>query len=205
MASPTVRHGEMLKRLVRYLSGAPNLIWTFPRQTWPGQIKVWSDTDWAGCPITRRSTSGTAITFGTHTWVTLASTQVPISTSSAEAEYYGLVKAGSRAIGIINLARDFGFESIGELSLGLLSDSSSAIGVSVRRGVGKIRNLETGALWLQQAVAMKRFSVSKVDGKKNIADIMTKFVDKATLQRHLVALGIKVNTQRSSAIPAALR
>ena len=52
---------------------------------------------------------------------------------------------------------------------------------------------------------MKRFSVSKVDGKKNIADIMTKFVDQATLQRHLVALGIKVNTQRSSAIPAALR
>ena len=113
----------------------------------------------------------------------LSSTQVPISLSSAEAEFYGLVKAGSRGIGIFNLAKDFGFDKLGLLDLELLSDSSSAIGVAIRRGVGKIRHLETGSLWLQQAVAQKRFLVTKVDGKKNVADILTKPVDRTTLQR----------------------
>ena len=205
MSAPLVRHGEMLKRLVRYLIGAPNMVWVFSRQRFPNTIKVWSDTDWAGCPITRRSTSGTVITFGKHTWNPLSSTQVPISLSSAEAEYYGLVKAGSRAIGIINLARDFGFDLYNHLDLELLSDSSSAIGISVRRGVGKVRHLETGALWLQAAVSAKRFAVKKVDGKKNVADILTKYVDRETLTRHLVALNCRVSQVRSSALPNALK
>ena len=147
----------MLKRLVRYLVLFPNMVWVFRRQRWPGRIKVWSDTDWAGCPLTRRSTSGIVVTFGLHLWLMLSSTQVPISLSSAEAEFYGLVKAGSRAIGIFNLARAFGCDKFGILDLELLCDSSSAIGVAVRRGVGKIRHLETGSFWLQQAVSQKRF------------------------------------------------
>eukprot|EP00973_Karenia_brevis_P042951 5946414-Karenia_brevis.AAC.1 len=67
MATPTTRHGEMLKRCVRYLIGSPIMIWVFCKQSWPKYTKTWSDTDFAGCPITRRSSTGTVVTFGRHT------------------------------------------------------------------------------------------------------------------------------------------
>ena len=137
-------------------------------------------------------------------WLMLSSTQVPISLSLAQAEFYGLVKAGSRAIGIFNLAKDFGFDKLGILDLELLCDSSSAIGVAVRRGVGKIRHLETGSLWLQQAVSQKRFRVTKVDGKKNIADILTKPIDRVTLQRHLGTMQFRMTHKRSDLLPQML-
>ena len=147
-----------------------------------------SDTDWAGCVITRRSTSGTTSTFGQHLWMTLSSTQVPVSLSSAEAEYYGLVKAGSRAIGLYNLAKDLGFELYGTFDLELQTDSSSALGVTARRGVGKIRHLETGALWLQQAVSQRKFLVSKIDGKINPADALTKYLAGDDLMANMKSL-----------------
>ena len=115
------------------------------------------------------------------------------------------MKAGSRGVGISNLAKDLGFDKLGLLDLELLSDSSSAIGVAIRRGVGKIRHLETGSLWLQQAVAQKRFLVTKVDGKKNVADILTKPVDRTTLQRLLGALHFKMSQRRSDLLPKSLQ
>ena len=204
LSCPTVRHGDILRRLVRYLISHPNLHWVYRRQRFPKEIVVWSDTDWAGCPITRRSTSGTAVTFGSHTWLCLSSTQVPISLSSAEAEFYGIVKAGSRGIGIYNLCRDFGVLDAGSLALRINSDSSSAIAVASKRGVGKIRHLETGALWIQAAIATRRLSLTKVPGKSNLPDILTKAVDRDTLHRMLKGMGLVVSQTRSSALPSSL-
>ena len=53
MARPTVRHQRMLKRCARYLLQARTLTWCFARQRFPRCILVRSDTDWAGCPLTR--------------------------------------------------------------------------------------------------------------------------------------------------------
>ena len=86
MARPTVRHQRMLKRCARYLLQAKTLTWCFSRQRFPRCILVKSDTDWAGCPLTRRSTSGTSVHFGQHTWYCSSTTQVPVSLSSGEAE-----------------------------------------------------------------------------------------------------------------------
>ena len=55
-----------------------------------------------------------------------------MSLSSAEAEFYGLVKAASRGLGTMSLLRDFGVDQIGALSLKLLCDSSSGITIAVK-------------------------------------------------------------------------
>ena len=44
-----------------------------------------------------------------------------------------------------------------------------------RRGLGRIRYVEVKWLWLQQAVADRRFRMTKVAGTKNPADILTKY------------------------------
>ena len=87
-----------LKRLGRYLEGRGRLIFKLPRQS-VGTINIYSDTDWAGCPKTRKSTSGGVILMGRHILKTYSSTQPAISLSSGEAEFYGVVKAAGAGLG----------------------------------------------------------------------------------------------------------
>eukprot|EP00971_Amphidinium_carterae_P330686 6463849-Amphidinium_carterae.1 len=108
----------------------------------PTVAVAWSDADFAGCLLTRRSTSGVALTMGDHCIHTSSTTQIPVSLSSGESEYYAAVKAGSRLLGLLALLGDLGHRLKGKL----MTDSSAAKGVASRRGCGKIRHLEIPAL-----------------------------------------------------------
>ena len=186
MAKPTVRHLQMLKRCARFLKGLPRAVWRFGRQRKSKYIDVYSDTDWAGCPVSRRSTSAVVVKYGQHTIVTASTTQIPISLSSGEAEFYGLVRAASRAIGMKELSAGFGHE----VNIRLWADSSAAIGIAQRRGCGRVRHQETPTLWIQKALHDGRFTLNKVPGKLNPADLGTKHLDAATMKNIVDKLGI---------------
>ena len=64
MAAPQIGHWNKLKRLARYLLGRPRVVWEY---RWQGiePITSYSDSDWAGCKRTARSTSGGVIMRGT--------------------------------------------------------------------------------------------------------------------------------------------
>ena len=64
-----------------------------------------------------------------------------------------------------------------------LTDSSAAKSIAQREGVGKVRHLDTRALWLQAEVKLGRLSMLKVGTDDNLADIGTKGHDKEKLQR----------------------
>ena len=98
MAKPTNVAMAAIKRLGRYLREHPRLVFRFDRQEAEG-IDVYSDTDWAGCPRTRKSTSGGCLMVGGHVLKTWSSTQVSLALSSGEAEYYGVVRASGLGLG----------------------------------------------------------------------------------------------------------
>ena len=54
------------------------------------------------------------------------------------------------------------------------TDSSAAIGICSRQGLGKLRHIDTHTLWVQHAVRTKRIVLCKVDGERNPADLLTK-------------------------------
>ena len=54
------------------------------------------------------------------------------------------------------------------------TDSSAAIGICNRQGLGKLRHLDTHTLWIQQAVRLGRVDLRKVAGEVNPADLFTK-------------------------------
>ena len=66
------------------------------------------DADAAGCPKTRRSTSQGCLCVGQHTLATWSSTQKVVSLSSAESEYYSMVRCASEVIGSANTIRELG-------------------------------------------------------------------------------------------------
>ena len=56
MSVPRVSDLTALRRLAKYLLGAPRLVQRFPWQSKEG-LSLFTDTDFAGCPRTRRSTN----------------------------------------------------------------------------------------------------------------------------------------------------
>ncbi len=73
-------------------------------------------------------------------------------------------------LGYQALLADLGIKA----DLRVWTDSSAAIGIAGRQGLGKLRHLDTHTLWLQQAVRSKRLQLKKVAGTSNPADIFTK-------------------------------
>ena len=142
---------------------------------------------------TRRSTSGGVAFLGTHALKAWPTTQSVVALSSAEAELTGLCKGGAHGIGRQSLCRDLGLD----LKLRLHSDSTAAIGVCRRRGLGKIRHLAVADLWLQDKVRSGDLTVHKVLGTDNPADAMTKFVDRITLETALQRMSIRPEDGRA--------
>ena len=131
---------------------------------------------------------------GGHTIKTWSSTQTIVALSSAEAELTGLSKGGMHGIGLQSLCRDLGLN----LPLRLHSDSTAAIGVCRRRGLGRIRHLAVADLWLQDKIRAGELTIHKVLGADNPADSMTKFVDKNTLEKALRRMRIEAEDGRAS-------
>ncbi|GJR62161.1 ribonuclease H-like domain-containing protein [Tanacetum coccineum] len=66
----------------------------------------YSDTDWASCPTTRRSTSGYCVFLGNNLLSRSSKRQPTLSRSSAEAEYRGVANAVAETCWLRNLLRE---------------------------------------------------------------------------------------------------
>jgi hypothetical protein len=171
MAKPTERDTVKMKRLVRYLVGAKKLEMKYVQTTDDHpHIDAYGDSGWAGCRSSRKSTSGGILCIGGSNVKSWSSTQGSIAQSSAEAEYYSLIKLGAEALGVQALAEDLGWS----MRIKLWTDSSAAKSAASRRGLGKMRHMEIKFLWLQEAVRRGRLRLAKIAGEVNPSDVLTK-------------------------------
>ena len=149
----------------------------------------------------RRSTSGGLVQLGSHVIKHWSTTQATVALSSAEAEYAALVKAASNLLGVQALMEDLGVKDV---PLKVHTDSSAAIGIASRTGLGKLRHLEVHLLWVQQHVRNGRFELLKVLGKNNAADIFTKHLGQEDLWRLCHSLNLARRDGRANSAPAIL-
>ena len=85
-ADPRESHLVAIKRIFRYLKGTPNLgIW-YPRKS-GFDIIGYSDSDFIGCTIDRKSTTGLCQFLGNRLVSWFSKKQHSVSNSTAEAEY----------------------------------------------------------------------------------------------------------------------
>ena len=61
-----------------------------------------------------------------------------------------------------------------EVSVEVIQDSTAAKGMASRAGVGKVKHLDIGWLWIQEIVKIRAIILKKIDGKYNPADFLTK-------------------------------
>ena len=126
----------------RYITGRPRLAYVFKFQDANDTIDAFVDTDFAGCAVTRRSTSGGCCMLGSCRVKHWSKTQSTIALSSGEAELGGIAYGMAQAIGLQSMCRDSGME----LKIRIHSDATAAIGIAKRRGLGRIRHLHTADL-----------------------------------------------------------
>ncbi len=135
---------------------------------------------------------------GKHTIKSWSSTQVSVSLSSGEAGFYGTIRGAGMGLGFQSLMADLGHR----LKLRVWTDSSAAIGVCSRQGLGKLRHLDTHLLWIQQAVRSGRIDLRKIDGTANPADLFTKHMSSRDKLCRLVKLmGCRYSEGRAASAP----
>jgi hypothetical protein len=170
MSKPTEEHWSDLKRLGRYIAARPQASWKFEEQKALNKITATVDSDFAGDLASRKSTTGLILRLGRHVVKTTSNLQSTISLSSGESEYYGLVKAAAAALGLQALLKDWGFDT----KITLESDSSAARSFASRRGLGRLRHVQTRFLWLQERIKHEHLALRAVAGVNNYADVLTK-------------------------------
>jgi len=89
LSKPTKRHMGAAKHVLRYLKGTRSLKLTYPLGK-PLILQGFTDSDYAGCPDTRRSTSGYVFKLADCTIAWRSRKQRSVATSSTEAEYMAL-------------------------------------------------------------------------------------------------------------------
>ena len=122
---------------------------------------------------------------GSHMLKSWSTTQSVIALSSGEAEYYSMVKGGSVRLGVQALLQEIGVK----LDVVIKCDASAAVGIVVRRGLGKLRHIDLTQLWLQEKVAQKAMKVIKVKTGENRSDALTKYLARQEIQKHLDMTG----------------
>ncbi len=134
---------------------------------------------------------------GYHVIKHWSSTQGVVALSSAEAELYGIVKGAVQGIGLCSIAADLGEK----IDMELYTDSSAAMGVCKRKGIGRVRHLDTNLLWVQDKMRDGTLNIIKVLGDNNPADLMTKHLENKTMIKHVAYINCSFEDGRAESAP----
>ena len=169
MSDPRVGDDIPLKRVLRYLKMHRSVQMRFDFQPENLEICALSDSDWAGCRVSRKSTTGFAVFIGSHLLQFGSKMQKSIALSSGEAELVAQTSAICEGLALGNLLGEFGWK----MHISSKCDSSAARGILSRIGVGRIKHLEIRHLWVQDLVQNGQVTVSWIPRARNPADSLT--------------------------------
>ena len=187
MTDPDQEDMSRARQVMKYLMEHPELKIIFEWQETDGIIDVYTDSDWATCPVTRKSVSGGTILNGKHLIAHWTRLQPVVSTSSGEAELVAACTAMSELILVENLSEDMNHKWKGRMNV----DARACKGIVLRKGVGKLKHLTIKFLWIQAAVAARKTEVRHIPRHLNVADMFTHGISSGELARHMSTLSCR--------------
>uniref|UniRef100_A0A2N9GD76 CCHC-type domain-containing protein n=1 Tax=Fagus sylvatica TaxID=28930 RepID=A0A2N9GD76_FAGSY len=127
MHAPRLPHMQAATRVLRYIKGSPGQGILFPSSN-TLHVTAYTDSDWASCPTTRRSTTGYFIQLGTSPISWRTKKQTTVARSSAEAEYRAMAVTTCELTWLKQLLADFGISHPEPFSLHC--DNQSALHIA---------------------------------------------------------------------------
>nr|GEX31684.1 ribonuclease H-like domain-containing protein [Tanacetum cinerariifolium] len=189
MHDPRDPHFIALKRILRYVRGTiDHGLQLHVSST--AQLTACTDADWAGCPVTRQSTSGYCVFLGDNLSSRSAKRQVTLSRSSAEAEYRVVANVVAESAWLRNLL----LELHAPLSTATIvyCDIVSAVYLSTN-SVQHQRNkhIEIDIHFVRDYVASGQVRVLHVPSRFQYADIFTKGLPSALFLEFRSSLNVR--------------
>ncbi|RVW75984.1 Retrovirus-related Pol polyprotein from transposon RE1 [Vitis vinifera] len=163
--APTIDHFLAVKRILRYVKGTLHFGLTFRPSTIPSALVAYSDADWAGCPDTRRSTSGYSIYLGNNLVSWSAKKQPNVSRSSYESEYRALAMIAAELLWLTHLLHD----------------------------LKRSKHVELDYHFLRELVVAGKLRTQYVPSHLQVADIFTKSVSRPLFEFFRSKLHIRSN------------
>jgi hypothetical protein len=179
-ANPKESHLGAVKRILRYLKHTPSIGLWYPKGA-SFVLLGYSDSDFAGCRVDRKSTSGGCHLLGRSLVSWSSKKQNSVALSTAEAEY---IAAGACCAQILYMKQtllDFGVRLE---KVPLLCDNESAVKIAnnpVQHS--RTKHIDIRHHFLRDHVANNDISLSSVRSEDQLADIFTKPLDEATFSR----------------------
>ena len=136
-------------------------------------LTAYSDADWAGCPDTRRSTSGYCVYLGDSLVSWSSKRQTTVSRSSAEAEYRAVANAAAECCWMRNLLREL--HVLVDKATVNYCDNISAVYLSENPvHHRRTKHVELDIHFVREKVQLGHIRVLQVPSRCQFADIMTK-------------------------------
>lgn len=161
-----------LIRILKYIKGAPGkgLIYEDKGHT---QIVGYSDADWAGSPIDRRSTSGYCVLVGGNLISWKSKKQNVVARSSAEAEYKAMVLVTCELIWLKQLLKELQFEEARPMTL--ICDNQAALHIASNPVFhARTKHIEIDCHFVRENIESGDIVTSFVNSNDQVADVFTK-------------------------------
>ena len=172
MHAPRDAHYQLVKRVLRYVRGTTRLGLQFYRNS-GNDLTVYTDADWAGCPDTRKSTSGFAVYLGSNLVSWSSKRQNTVSRSSAEAEYRAVANAVAECCWLRQLLGEL--RALVPKATVVFYDNISLVymaGNPVHHR--RTKHIELDIHFVREKVALGQFRVLHVPTTQQFADVMMK-------------------------------
>ncbi|KAM1469282.1 hypothetical protein ACFXTO_040485 [Malus domestica] len=177
MHCPRQAHFQAVKRILRYLKGTLSLGLWFPKCPKPLTLTAFSDADWTGCSLDRRSTAGFCVYLGDSLISWSAKKQPTVARSSTEAEYRSLANTAAELTWISKLLLDVGLAL--PSSPQIWCDNISAISLAKNPIFhARTKHVEIDYHYIRERVLAHQVQVLFVCTQDQVADICTKALSK---------------------------
>ncbi|GKD24717.1 ribonuclease H-like domain-containing protein [Tanacetum coccineum] len=188
MHDPREHHLSALKRILRYVKGTMHYgLQLFSLST--TDLVAYSDADWAGCPTTRRSTSGYCVFLSNNLLSWSSKRQPTLSHSSAEAEYRGVANVVAETYWLHNLLREL-HTSLSSAML-VYCDNVNAVYLSCNPVQHQRTNhIEIDIHFIRDLVIAGQVRVLHVPSRYQFADIFTKGLSPALFEEFRSSLSV---------------
>ncbi|GJS52377.1 putative ribonuclease H-like domain-containing protein [Tanacetum coccineum] len=172
--TPKASHLHAVKRIFRYLKHQPKLGLWYPRDS-PFELEAFSDSDYAGASLDRKSTTGGCQFLGRRLISWQCKKQTIVANSTTEAEYVAAAHCCRQVLWIQNQMMDYGFNF---MNTKIHIDNESTICV-VKNPVyhSRTKHIEIRHHFIRDCYEKRLIDVLKIHTDSNVADLLTKGFD----------------------------
>ncbi|KAM2468901.1 hypothetical protein PS1_010539 [Malus domestica] len=187
MHSPSMDHLKIVHRVLRYLKGSIGR-GILMRNNSHTQISGYTDADWAGNSLDRKSTTGFCTFVGGNLVTWKSKKQSVVARSSAEAEYRAMASTACELIWLKSLLLTLGFPH--QQPMSLHCDNQAAMHIASNPVFHeRTKHIEVDCHYVRNQVQSKVIDTHYTRSHDQLADIFIKGLPSADFQHLLFKLG----------------